>query len=52
MYVDGKIRPVETVAGMSGRGEIKETDGEVNPTMIHCKNFCKCHDVPPGTTII
>jgi hypothetical protein len=28
---------------------------EVNPSMIHlihCKNFCKCHNVPPpGKTI-
>jgi hypothetical protein len=20
---------------------------QVNSTMIHCKNFCKCHNVPP-----
>jgi hypothetical protein len=36
MYVNGKMRPVETIPGM----------GEwVNSTMIHCKNFCKCHSV-------
>jgi hypothetical protein len=32
-------------------GKIKENDGEVNFTMIHCKNFCKCYNVPPSTTI-
>jgi hypothetical protein len=24
---------------------------EVSSTMIYCKNFCKCHKVPPSTTI-
>jgi hypothetical protein len=28
-------------------GGIKENDGRVNSTMIYCKNFCKCHNVPP-----
>jgi hypothetical protein len=23
----------------------------VNSTMIYCKNFCKCHNVPPATII-
>jgi hypothetical protein len=30
----------------NGGGEIKENDGGVNSTMIYCKNFCKCHNVP------
>jgi hypothetical protein len=46
MYVNGKMIPVETTLGMGG-GEIKENDGRVNSTMIYCKNFGKCHDVPP-----
>jgi hypothetical protein len=51
MYVNGKMRPVETVPGMRGEG-IKENDGGVNSTMIYCKNFCKCHNVTPSTTMI
>jgi hypothetical protein len=46
MYETGKMRHVETIPGVGGRG-IKENDGEVNSTMIYCKNFCKCHNVPP-----
>jgi hypothetical protein len=46
MYVNGEMRPVETIPGMVGGG-IKENDGAVNSTMIYCKNFCKCHNVPP-----
>jgi hypothetical protein len=43
MYENGKMRPVETIPGMGGR--IKENAGGVKSTMIHCKNFCKCHNV-------
>jgi hypothetical protein len=46
MYESGKMRPVETFPGM-GAGRIKENDGEVNSTLIYCKNFGKCHNVPP-----
>jgi hypothetical protein len=46
MYVNGKIRSVETLPGMGGGG-IKENDGGVHSTMIYFKNFCKCHNVPP-----
>jgi hypothetical protein len=46
MYENGTMRPVETVPGMGG-GEIKENDGGVSSTMIYCKNFGKCHNVPP-----
>jgi hypothetical protein len=45
MYVNGKIRPVETIPGMEGGG-IKENDGGMNSTMIYYQNFCKCHNVP------
>jgi hypothetical protein len=44
MYVNGKMRPVETVQG----GEIREDDGGMNSTMICCKSICKCHSVPPA----
>jgi hypothetical protein len=45
LYVNGKMRPVETIPGMRG-GRIKENDGGLNSTMIYCKNFCKCHNIP------
>jgi hypothetical protein len=41
MYVNGEMRPVETIPEMEVEG--------VNSTMIYCKNFCKGHNVP--TTI-
>jgi hypothetical protein len=39
----------ETCWNYSRNGEegIKENDGAVNSTMKYCKNFCKCHNVPP-----
>jgi hypothetical protein len=44
MYVNGKIRPVETTPGMgAGRRMMKR----VNSTMIYCEHFYKCHNVPP-----
>jgi hypothetical protein len=46
-YENGKMKPVETIPRM-GVGRIKENDGGVNSTIIHCKNFCKCHNVPPA----
>jgi hypothetical protein len=46
MCESGKMRLVETVPGMGG-GRIKENDGGVNSTVIHCKNFGKCHNVSP-----
>jgi hypothetical protein len=54
MYVDRKMLPVETVPGMGG-GRIKDNGGGVNSGMIyliHCKNLCKCHNVPSPSTII
>jgi hypothetical protein len=44
MYVNGKMRPIETIPGMGGGG-IKENDSGGDE--IHCKNFCKCHNVSP-----
>jgi hypothetical protein len=46
MYVNWKMRLVETVPRI-GEGGIKENDGGVNSTMIYCKIFGKCHNVPP-----
>jgi hypothetical protein len=57
MYVNTKMAPVETIPGI-GRvgGEIKETGrGGMDSCMtylIHCKNLCKCHNVPPPITTI
>jgi hypothetical protein len=46
-----KWKNVETIPGI-GRG-MKGNGGEVNSSMIYliyCKNFCKCHNVPPPST--
>jgi hypothetical protein len=54
MYVSAKMIPVETVPGVR-RGGMKERSGRVNSSMmylIHCKNLCKCYNVPPPTTMI
>jgi hypothetical protein len=45
MYVNEKMKPVETTPGM-GRGDKEEWWKEVNSTMINCKKFCKCYNVP------
>jgi hypothetical protein len=37
MYVNGKMRPVETIPGIVGGGRMIEG---VNWSMIYCKNFC------------
>jgi hypothetical protein len=49
MYVNTKMITVETVPGIDGGG-MKESSGGVNSSMIyliHCKNLCKCYNVPP-----
>jgi hypothetical protein len=54
MYVNEKIIPVETVPGIKG-GEIKKSSDKVNSritSFIHCKNLCKCHNVPSSNTTI
>jgi hypothetical protein len=30
-----------------GEGITQENDGGANSTMMYCKNFVKCHYVPP-----
>jgi hypothetical protein len=44
MYENGKMRPVETILRMRGRG-IKENEGGMNLAKIDFKNFCKCHSI-------
>jgi hypothetical protein len=54
MCVNAKMIPLGTIPGV-GRGGIKECSGGVNSSMIylmHCKNLCKCHNVPPLSTTI
>jgi hypothetical protein len=54
MYVKAKMIPVETIPRIGG-GRIKENSEGVNSSMIYliqCKNFCKCHNVPPPSTTI
>jgi hypothetical protein len=46
MYENGKMRSVETVSGMGREVINRMTEGE-NSTVIYCKNFYKCHNVPP-----
>jgi hypothetical protein len=46
-FKNGKMKPVETIPGLRGGG-IKKNDGGMNSTVIYCKNFCKCHSVPPA----
>jgi hypothetical protein len=50
MYVNGKMRLVEAIPGMGG-GRIRRMMEGVNSIMIYliyCKNFHKCHNVPPA----
>jgi hypothetical protein len=53
MYINGKMRPVETIPGMGAR--YRRMVEWVNSSMvylIYCKNICKCHNQPlPSTTI-
>jgi hypothetical protein len=46
MHENGRLRPAETVL-RTGDGVKGENGGGVNLTKIYCKNFCKCHNVPP-----
>jgi hypothetical protein len=46
MYVNEKMRPIETIPRMGGE-KAKENDGGVNSTMTYCNNFCNYHSVSP-----
>jgi hypothetical protein len=46
--------PTETIPGMGGEGNKGEYGG-ANSNMIYliyCKNFCKCHNLPPPSITI
>jgi hypothetical protein len=49
--------PVETISGIGGgrdKGEWWRGENSGMIYLIHCKNLCKCHNVPlspPSTTI-
>jgi hypothetical protein len=55
MYVNAKMIPVETIPCIWGR-VMKERFGGCEfkyDIVVHCKNLCKCHNVPsPSTKII
>jgi hypothetical protein len=49
MYVNGKMRIVETIPGMGGGGGWRRMMEGMNSSMIYliyCKNFCKCYNIP------
>jgi hypothetical protein len=48
MYVNAKMIPAETVPGVRC-GRMKEISRGRNSSriyLIHCKNLCKCYNVP------
>jgi hypothetical protein len=50
-YLKAKMVSVEATGG--GGGEERRVGEGMNPSMkylIHCKNFCKNHSVPPPNT--
>jgi hypothetical protein len=54
MYVTAAMIPVETVPGIKEGGMGERSGGRGNSTfiyLIHCKNLCKCYDVPTPSTI-
>jgi hypothetical protein len=49
MHVNAKMIPVGTIPGIGG-GELRLAVEGVNSSvvyLIHCKNPCKCHNIPP-----
>jgi hypothetical protein len=51
MYINAKMIPVETVPGISGWGIELEEENSSKMYLIHCKNLCKCYNIPPPSTI-
>jgi hypothetical protein len=52
MYINAKMIPAETVPGIRVGGWKRAEEG-VNSSviyLIHCKNLCKCYNVPPPIT--
>jgi hypothetical protein len=50
MYVNAKLMPIEIIPGIGGG--INEPCRGMNSNVIYlinCKNFCKCHNVPPSS---
>jgi hypothetical protein len=53
MYINAKLILVETVLGIGGVGKWRRAVDGVNSStiyLIHCKNLCKCYNVPPPRT--
>jgi hypothetical protein len=51
MYVNANMVPVETVPGIEGVLMMEGVNSSII-YLIHCKNLCKCHNVPlPHPTI-
>jgi hypothetical protein len=50
MYVNGKMRLVETIPGMGEGGKRRMMKGANSAILylIYCRNFCKCYNVPPA----
>jgi hypothetical protein len=48
MYVNAKMITVENIPGIGG-GRDKDSSLIY---LIHCKNICKCHNIPPSSTTI
>jgi hypothetical protein len=54
VYENAKMIPDETVPGIGGGRGLKESRRGMNSSMIyliHSKNFCKSHNIPPHSTI-
>jgi hypothetical protein len=50
MYGNAEMIAVETVPRITGERIIYQENKY--DLLIYCKNFCKCHNVPPPSTII
>jgi hypothetical protein len=47
MHVSAKKIPVETTPGIKGGGIKESCGGGEFKYLMHCKNLCKCYNVPP-----
>jgi hypothetical protein len=46
VHTDGKMRHVETIPGMGVGKDKGEWYGGASSTMVYCKKFCNCDNVP------